>query len=298
MSKRGGNPTAPQIAIFAIAVLVSFAPLKVTGWMSLFRDPLLTVIAPVSGPVSILATRLRGDEDRNESELGELTRTELEELYLEEQRGRLEALGRIMALEAIIRDLQGGVEGFSALPIRRMVAPVIGSTPPAKITVRRGTADGVYALSTVAVASGTHQIVGVVSDVERRLSTVHLLTDKQMPWGLIEGVVVDAGGVTREALESAPRLQLRAVGNGTLVAEQVVQETAEQISVGQLVRVRDGTVSDAAQMLVLGEVRQVEETDDPQHRLVLVRPLVDDLSRVGTAVLYMPVVDRDAEVEP
>jgi len=253
----------------------------------------MTIVAPVSGPAEALSTWLRPaatlDSPDASTPEGELLRS-----YEKLQLDYAVALERVVTLEALVRDLQEGVEFQPEIPVVKLEAARVGANiPGGTIDVARGTRDGVVEGS-IAVARRSHQLVGIVTKVGPLVSTVHVITDKRVSPGLMVGVVMPGGPIASPAaLAGLPRIQLKPADDGTLVANQVGIGDAQRIAPGQRVRIMDESWPQAASMLVLGQVVRIEPTDEPLFKRVIVRPEVEP-ARVSAVILSIPRPEREA----
>ncbi|MFM9956454.1 MAG: hypothetical protein ACKVZJ_00115 [Phycisphaerales bacterium] len=284
------NPRT-RFALTLLGVLMlALLPVKWLGWLKGLRNPVDVIVRPVSGPMASLSTWLRpaqrpgggdgaGGLSDEASEI-ERQRDEFKWLYLRE-------VDRNAELEALVRDLQGGSAWSRPPGVRRLEAPRVGSDPAAgTVDYRRGSLDGV-GLGSVAVARRSEQIVGVATDVRANVTSFRLLTDKRLQPPFAEGVVMPEGAVTVAQLQTLPRCQLRPVGDGTLVDENVGVTSADAIAPGMIVRLNDPSWPDAARMLVLGRVVRVEPSENPLYRRVVVRPELD-VARTHSVIIQFP----------
>lgn len=273
--------------LVALLVLTALLPSSITGWITGVRGPFMTIIAPVSGPAELVSAWLRppatlASPDASTPE-AELLR-QFEKLQTE----YLAATERIGALEALVRDLQEGVDFQPDVPVVRVEAARIGSNiAGGTIDVSRGARDGVVKGS-IAVARRSQQLVGIVTTVGPLVSTVHVITDDRVNPGLMVGVVMPGRPLESTAeLASLPRIQLKPAGDGTLVADQVGIGDAQRILPGQRVRLMDETWPASASMLVLGQVVRIEPTEEPLFKRIVVKPEVDP-ARVSAMILTIP----------
>ncbi|MEM1166239.1 MAG: rod shape-determining protein MreC [Planctomycetota bacterium] len=299
MARRSSKPAVPMAGVAVALAVITIVPTRFSGWLGWFRDPVETVLAPISGPVAAIADRLRGEVSRaavsaerdREALAGELERL---------QQQHAAALVRNAELEALVQDLQQGVPFRPDALAASLVAVRVGGTPPATIVVNRGARDGVRAGGTVAVARGSQQLVGIVSRASTRASTVRVLTDASFDEASVGAVVVGEEGVTSASIAGMVRLELLPTGDGRLAQDDVPEGDASRIEIGQLVRLDDERWPTAAQMFVLGRVTDVRElADEPLHRQVLVRPLGGDLSRTRSVILHVSVAGfEEGEGDP
>ena len=298
MATRSGGQSSvmtPGWPVAAVVLLVlAIAPGRITGFIGVVRDPVEVAVSPVSGPVGAIAERLRGGVGVRSS-VRDADRADLLEAYEVLQRRHFAAIARVEELETLVRELQGGVPYPSELAVSRMEAVRVGSDPPSTIEVRRGRRDGVTPGATIAVARGSQQLVGTVSRAGAAVSTVRLITDAEVSRS-IRGVVVPRDGLPAGvALESLPVLGLLPDGAGRLVEVQAPVDVAVRIELGDVVRLLDDAWPSAAQMFVLGRVVAIDETDEPLFRRVTAVPLIDDLPRVRSVILHVPIEGGERE---
>ena len=284
---------ALPLVLLALIVL-SVVPARWLRWTSAFGELAHTVFLPISDPVSRAAHYLRpagrAGGGANEAVDIVLAERDLALLMLEQLRDENARLRKLNA------DLQGGLDLNPALPVRAISAPVIGRssdlTSPL-LTVRAGTNAGVSEISTVAVAEGV-QLIGRVVRVGRLSCQVRPITDKG--GGGLEGLVMVSGEVRLMCrLSPGPDGTLR--GPVEFIEPQPGQPAAV-IEPGMLVRLRDETWPENAQMLEIGRVVDIEPNPaQPLRRMITVAPRVS-LDRVSQVVLRIPAVpneDRDEE---
>ncbi|MCA9310183.1 MAG: hypothetical protein KDA21_03200 [Phycisphaerales bacterium] len=279
------RPTPQALITFASAACLTMVllPSRYTGWLSVFRDPVLALVAPVSGPATAVASMARSGEDR---------RPRLEPEDLSEQRDfyRAEyerALQRIGALESQVTALQSGVAPLQDPGTLLLDAPRIGADLAGGwILVRQGRRAGVVPDQTVATAGQAPQhLVGIVTEARVAVSTVLLANDPRVRVGqhkLIGALVLPEGMVTSDTFATAPRCDLAAAGDGTYVSEEI--DAGAGVSVGDIVHLSDDNWPESAQMLVLGHVTEVVPQENPLWVTVVVEPDFD-LSRVRHLVL-------------
>jgi hypothetical protein len=290
---RGLSNPRVLFTLTLMAVLVfSFLPLRWSGWVRALRNPVDVVVRPVSGPMSSLSTLLR--PSRNDGGVGGGGGGEGSEASAELERQRdqfkwlyLREVDRNAELEALVRDLQGGAAWSRPPGVRRVEASRVGSDAASgTVEFARGTNDGV-GVGAVAVARRSEQLVGIATDARTNVTTFRLITDTRLQPRLVIGVVVPEGPVSSAQLSTLPRCQLRPLGDGTLVDDNVGVTSASAIVPGMIVRLADDSWPDAARMLVLGRVVRVEPADNPLYRRVVVRPEID-VTRVPSAIIQYP----------
>ena len=270
-----------------VLVAAALLPTSITGWITALRGPFMTLIGPVSGPASLIGGWLR-PEERLAHPDATTPESELLERVDELTRQYFTLVDQLEEANALVRDLQQGVDFQSEVPIARVEASRVGhNLASGTIDVSRGSRDGVVP-GTVAVARRSQQLIGVVSSVGPMVSTVHLITDTRMAPGLVVGVVMPREITSASIdLRSLPRVHLKPADDGTLVAEAVGVGDAQRIAVGQRVRLLDETWPPAASMLVLGQVVRIDPTEEPLFRRIVVRPEVDPPT-VRAMILHIP----------
>ena len=139
MPRRTLNPHS--LLVFAVMAMAvgALGPMRVTGWTGWFRGPLMTVIAPIAGPMNSLATWLRpgesrrGEDDATTSELRQQVEFFKSELMRTEQQNE--------QLRQVIEGLQGGVAYGPPLRLKRVEASrnrrVRSSCRPTRSAARR-----------------------------------------------------------------------------------------------------------------------------------------------------------------
>lgn len=262
--------------------LGSALPMKWSGWTGWLRGPFTTIIAPISGPLAALSTKLRpGDSRRgtDDADTAELRRQV--EFYRSEY---LRTEQQVEQMRQLIESLQEGVSYGPPIRLKRIEATRVGADLGAgTIDVRRGTIDGVT-LGTVAVATAAPQhLIGIVTDVGPTVSTIHIITDRRLTPNFLDALILPAGSVTPEALARAPRTQFRPVGDGTLAAE-ISAEAAARVQRGDSAFLEDPSWPPGAQRLILGRVVRADDTESPLFKRVIIRPDLD-LARVRSVIL-------------
>ncbi|MGP1346612.1 MAG: rod shape-determining protein MreC [Phycisphaerales bacterium] len=292
------NPLPLMLATLGL-LLFALLPLGATGWVSVFRGPLMTVIAPLAAPLSGIATWLRdggmvgaGEVDRTTLEAATLERDRLARLYLQ-------SLARIDELEALLEDLQR-VTARRSGAVRQLEARRVGVNLPAgTVDYDRGSFHGVTNAAIVLSRRG-EQLVGQVTRVSATVSTAHLITDDRRDAPLMVGVIIpsDERGEqyppTSEALAALKRCQLRPAGDGTLVDPEfgVGADDRSPVAVGDIVRLLDESWPSSAQMAVLGRVIAIEPTEQPLFRVLRVAPIAD-IQRLRSVIVLVPLDDGE-----
>lgn len=279
-----------------LLIALALAPSRVTRWLSFLRDPVMTILAPVSGPASALSIALRrgeGGADREELELEEATNelAQYKDLYSK-------AIDRVTELESLVTELQRGIHplgGFRYTPLDA-TARVARDSAAGTIEINRGRHHGVKA-GTVALTPRTQQLIGIVTRVGLMTSTIEVVTQKRAETRLIRAVVMPEGPVDPANFSALLNCQIRAVGDGSFLTELTIPvDEAAKIVPGQEVRLKDDQWPATAQMSLIGRVVRVEETADkhPLHRHLRIKPDFDsDLTRVNSMILHIPADDDD-----
>ncbi len=271
------------IALLALMAVLALAPARVTRWAEWFQAPTQFVIAPISHTFSFVSGVFRPARSRTLPDDPALADLQIERDVLQSELFRAE--GRIADLERLVDELQQGLSAHRGSPIIPIEASVVGrSSDPSDglLLVRAGSDRGVEKRETVAVVNGV-QIVGRVVKVGPSISEVLPITHSprgrksEQDGGWIGGVI------HVEGLDRSWSCQLRATRDGRLRGD--VHQDAENIEVGQIVRLRDPNWPDSAQMLVLGRIERVGSKKDAPLRMEIdVVPDVD-LARVRRVVL-------------
>ncbi|RMD65968.1 MAG: hypothetical protein D6824_01675 [Planctomycetota bacterium] len=278
MHRRHSQHSRALLLAALALTLLALAPSRLTGWIRPLQDPAIVLVAPVSHSAAAVARLLRP------AVKGPAPPAKLREILLERdrlQRRYLVALQRIEDLEQRVESLQRGVPVEPELDVTPVVAPVMGGSSDPRdgvLMVRAGLAQGIQPRVSVAVAAGEH-LVGRVVDVRSRHCYVLPITRlPQEEW--IQGAVIT---------DDKPLgwlCQLRAVGDGTLRGD--LEADAVGVAPGQLVRLKDPSWPQAAQMLTLGRIVQLTpKPDAPLRTQIVVRPVVD-IERVSEVILRTP----------
>jgi len=279
-----------------LLIALALAPSRVTRWLSFLRDPVMTILAPVSGPASALSIALRrgeGGAEREELELEEAANelAQYRDLYSK-------AIDRVTELESLVTELQRGIHplgGFRYTPLDA-TARVARDATAGTIEINRGRHHGVKA-GTVALTPRTQQLIGIVTRVGLMTSTIEVVTQKRAETRLIRAVVMPEGPVDPANFSGLLNCQIKAVGDGSFLTELTIPvDEAAKIVPGQEVRLKDDQWPATAQMSLIGRVVRVEETADkhPLHRHLRIKPDFDsDLTRVNSMILHIPADDDD-----
>lgn len=301
MPRRSQSNPLPLLIATLVIVLLALLPLRVTGWLSAFRGPLMTIIAPIAAPLSAISTWLRDDSGERPSvatqstlEAANAERDRLARLYLQ-------SMARIDELEALLEDLQRVTARRSAA-VQQMEARRVGVNLPAgTVDYDRGSLHGVTSAA-VALSRRGEQLVGQITRVSPTVSTAHLITDARRDAPLMVGVIIPADErgeqfpQSAEALRALKRCQLRPQGDGTLVDPQfgVGADERSPVAVGDFVRLLDESWPSSAQMAVLGRVIAIEPTEQPLFRVLRVAPIAD-IQRLRSVIMLVPLDDVPGE---
>lgn len=292
MARRTLSPRAVIWIAGVILVASAFLPLRFTWWLSWLRGPFETAIAPISAPLSKVASWLRpgegnraGTDDPEVAELRRQVEFFRSEYLLAEQ--RLEQMSKV------IEALQDGVPYAQGSRLRRLEGTRVGSDLAAgTIEINRGRSHGVT-INTVAVAAAAPQhLVGIVTNVGPMTSSVHVLTDPRLVPTLIEALIVRTGVTTPEEIARSPRSQFRPVGDGTLAGTLGIDEAA-RVQPGDTAFLDDPGWPVSAQRLIMGRIIRVEDTDKPLFKRLIIRPDLD-LSRARAVVLRISADEDEA----
>lgn len=291
------SPSRLPVIPFCVLALVALTalPTRFSGWVRWLQGPFLAIISPISHSASNISGWARRDESAPDPS---------EAQSIEALMGERDAYARLWRreqqeneqLRELIADLQAGRAYPERVPVDRLAADRVGRGLRAgTIDINRGGRDGVQREAVVVSRRG-EQLIGLVTGVGELISTVHLITDKDLDPNLIVGVVIDDEGPTGAPMAVLPRCQLRPVGDGLLADAEFGVSEDSTVSEGDIVRLNDDTWPAAAQMLVLGRVVAVEVTDRPLFRRLVVRPMVD-VSRQRSVVVHVPKAGA-SEVDP
>jgi cell shape-determining protein MreC len=272
----------------AVVVLMglSLTPVRFLGWVEWMGHLPVTLVVPVSHPMSIVgrwlapARRELGGEGR----LGEL---ELENQRL--LRLYLVQLGETDRYKRLAETLQGGRALETDVPVRLRAVPVVGVSSDASsslLTVRAGSREGVTP-NTVATVDAV-QLVGQVDGVSPRTATVRPITDPAVQ--RINGrVMVTRIGPDGLACSLEPTGDGRLRGDLEYLAPTPERPSVPEVAVGMTVRLDDPSWPASAQMLVLGTIERIEPSSAaPDRQVITVRPTAD-LRRVSEVILRIPI---------
>lgn len=275
----------------ALTVMFAILPPAASAWLGALEPAAVTVLTPISGPVTSLVSsdRVRGEPRDADPALAEVA---AQRDTLLQQRLALELENQ--QLQRVIRELQQGMELNAGMVARQYTTPVVGQSR-GSLRVRAGSKQGVLP-NAVAVARGVH-LVGLVSDVHDRYSNVRLITDraKSERTSFLTGVVMLTDTLAGPTVQLEERRAVRGetgaaadefvfvVGDGEFVDPATGRPLP--VEVGQVVRLQDETWPRAAQRMIIGRITAVESRPQQQlRRLIVVRPELD-LSRLSEVTL-------------
>lgn len=266
------------MAIGTLAVL-SVLPLRFLGWSRWFSEQSFVIISPIAHPIT-RATDLIIPSPRTGSEGTERERTLRDEI--ERARVRLlQSEQRNAELESLVEQLSRGALLHPDVEVSQLPRQVVAQ-PGEMLLVRTGTNEGVYRGAVVTAQSV--QLVGRVSDADPRTSLV-------LPINAKGGMKIFGVVVLDEQTGRRAACVLEPAGDGTMVGEVSPPDDgrADEITVGQTVRLFDEQWPRHAQMLVIGEVTRVEPSvDQPLRRRITVTPRVN-LRRPGEVIIRLPI---------
>jgi hypothetical protein len=290
MSRSHANQSSPVLPIAVLLLTVTtLAPTGLTSWLTAFRGPMMAFVAPISHPGTWLSQRLRPAVEI-ETPLDRATKAQLEAQLRELAQLHANAVRRNADLLERIRQLQSGVPFESPSAYKKVLASRTGyDARSGLIELRSGSLKGVE-IASVVVDGATMQIVGKVTTVGPTTCSVRPITDRRITPGSIESIILNDEPVTPESLAGAQRLALEPTGSGTLAGDLPIDPYGEpRVSAGMIVRLDDSGWPDAARMLVLGRVTDVNRTDNPRFVRVIVTPervptrLQDMVIRIATS---------------
>lgn len=258
-------------ATVVVLLVLSLVPARFGGWANGLGDNLRMLITPVSGPVYQVVRWFSPAEPAKSEAV----------TVLERDRDRWKGmyLNKLVEIEDLKRKLDQFGKGamYSDLPLAQILRPVVGTSaePGGQIIVRAGARDGVE-VNSIATTEGV-QIVGKVTAVGPRTSTVRLISEKSA--GRIDGVIM-----TADEVRGPKALKLQPLGGGLFQTRVRVEAGEKPPEQGQLVRLDDKEWPKSAQMLVIGAIDRPPQADAVGWYIVSVRPTVD-LERLSEVVL-------------
>jgi cell shape-determining protein MreC len=264
--------------VIGALMIASMLPVRTLGWARWFSDQTWVLVSPIAQPITmainaVVPTRGEGgfSSERERELVDELERLRVR-LRQAEQRG--------LELEDLANQLARGAALQPNIEVTQLQRPRI-SEGGDMLVIRTGTAEGVTA-GTV-VTSQSVQVIGRVADAAARTARVLPITARTAP-SIAGFVVLDELSGRRASC------RLKPAGDGTLTGEVSPPEDgrADELQVGQAVRLFDESWPRHAQMLIIGDVERIEPSpSQPLRRLITVRPRVD-LRRVSEVILRLP----------
>jgi hypothetical protein len=295
MARRSTSPPTILAGLVMLLLALALLPTPLTGFVNVLASPLRWFITPPADVLSAISTGVRRPAPAPRDAREEVDEMTVEQLVEERDEFVMAYWSQVAYAEELARLIEdmSATRVSARVPVRLVSAKRVGANLSAgTITVRAGRGQGVEP-NTVAIMRGSRQIVGMVTRADAATSTVHMITDRQFQPSLVVGVALapDAAVGTIGELETLPTLQLEA-GDGRLVAPAVGADDAGRMREGDFVHVLDSSWPQASQMLILGRIARIRETDDPLFRRVEVVPIVD-VDRTREAFLLVP--DEGAE---
>lgn len=260
-----------------VLLITSILPGRYLGWADWFSGQARVVMAPIIHPITLAINAIVPVESasgfgsvRERELLGEIDRLHVRLFQAEE---------RSIELEALADQLARGAALQPDIPVTQLQRPRIGQSGEFLI-IRPGSNEGIY--PSVVVTARSVQIIGRVESVDARTSLVLPITSKNAQ--AIAGVVIlDEFGGRRATCNLEP------VGDGTLKGQvsPPIDGRADELQIGQTVRLLDESWPRHAQMLVIGEIERIEPSPtQPLRRLITVRPRLD-LRRVSEVIVRL-----------
>lgn len=285
MGSRTPSPRRVLGVLAVVLVALCLAPPGLTAWAGWFRVPLMAVVTPASRPAALFSSWVRPGEApvARDTDIGldEALRQkeDLETRYFD-------AVARIEALRATVRELQGGRELADDRSYETFVAPRSGGDLRTGVIEVRGGSRNAIRSGAIAVAGTSQQLVGRVADVGLLTSTVRVFTRDESDRGAVDCLIAPAGETDASVILASPVCRLEPAKDGSMIGEIGVGDGVE-IEVGMLARLDDPSWPACAQRLIVGRVVEVLHTDHPLHRKIVVRPEIDPM-HVASVVLRIP----------
>lgn len=261
-----------------LLIVTALLPARWLGWAGWFSAQAFVVVSPIAHPIT-RAADLIIPATRAGTEATERERTLQDEL----DRVRVRLLQsdiRIAELESIIEQLRGSLL-HPDIEVTQLQRPIAGQRGEL-ILVRTGMHEGVHRGAVITAQSV--QLIGRVSEASELTVLVRPITARGLGQTLMGVVILD------EQTGRRATCILRPNGDGTLSGEISPPEDgrAEEIQVGQTVRLFDDQWPRHAQMLVIGEIVRVEASAaQPLRRQITVQPRVNP-RRAGEVIVRLP----------
>jgi len=294
MARPSSNPTPALPVVIVLLMVTTLAPTSFTAWITAFRGPFTAFLAPISHSATWVSLRLRPPVEL-ETSIDSATREQLENQLNELQLLHTRAINEVKVLREQIRQLQSGVPFEDATRFRKVLASRTAYDPTGgTIELRPGSLKGVV-INSVVHDGATMQLVGVVSSVGPVTSSVRPITDRRIPRGQIEVVILPDAPVSPEILATAQRCALKPTGSGAFTAKVGVDPYAAiPVQRGMVVRLDDPSWPASARMLVVGRVTRVGHTDQPTFIEITVRP-VREPARLRDVVIRIPAASASPQ---
>lgn len=258
-------------------IVTALLPARWLGWAGWFSAQAFVVVSPIAHPIT-RAVDLIVPAARVGTEATERERTLQDEL--ERVRVRLlQSDTRIAELESLIEQLRGSLL-HPDIEVTQLQRPIAGQRGEF-LLVRTGRHEGVDRGAVITAQSV--QLIGRVSEASELTALVHPITARGGQ--TLMGVVILDEQTGRRAT-----CILRPNGDGTLSGEISPPEDgrAEEIQIGQTVRLFDDQWPRHAQMLVIGEIIRVEPSAaQPLRPQITVQPRVNP-RRAGEVIVRLP----------
>lgn len=261
-----------------LLIVTALLPARWLGWAGWFSAQAFVVVSPIAHPIT-RAADLIIPATRAGTEATERERTLQDELDRVRVR-LLQSSTRVAELESLVEQLSRGSLLHPDVEVTQLQRPIAGQRGEL-LLVRTGRHEGVDRGAVITAQSV--QLIGRVSEASELTVLVHPITARGGQ--TLMGVVILDEQTGRRAT-----CILRPNGDGTLSGEISPPEDgrAEEIQVGQTVRLFDDQWPRHAQMLVIGEIIRVEASAaQPLRRQITVQPRVNP-RRAGEVIVRLP----------
>lgn len=261
-----------------LLIVTALLPARWLGWAGWFSAQAFVVVSPIAHPIT-RAADLIIPATRAGTEATERERTLQDELDRVRVR-LLQSSTRVAELESLVEQLSRGSLLHPDVEVTQLQRPIAGQRGEL-LLVRTGRHEGVDRGAVITAQSV--QLIGRVSEASELTVLVHPITARGGQ--TLMGVVILDEQTGRRAT-----CILRPNGDGTLSGEISPPEDgrAEEIQVGQTVRLFDDQWPRHAQMLVIGEITRVEASaTQPLRRQITVQPRVNP-RRAGEVIVRLP----------
>lgn len=276
------HPLARSALPLAVGLLLVTAllPARWLGWAGWFSAQAFVIVSPIAHPITrgvdliIPASRTVAGTEATERE--RTLRDELERVRVR----LLQSEQRVTEMESLVEQLSRGSLLQPDVEVSQLPRSIV-SQAGEMLVVRTGTHEGVHRGAVITAQSV--QLIGRVAEANERTVLVQPITARGA-LKLLGVVILDEASGRRATCVLDP------AGDGTLVGEVSPPEDgrAEEIMVGQTVRLFDEQWPRHAQMLVIGEVVRVEPSaTQPLRRQITVQPRVNP-RRSGEVIVRLP----------